>query len=305
MENLVTLANGIRNREVSPQRMVRKLFKRIEEKNSTLQAYITLMEEQALDEAEKAENEIKLGNYRGPLHGIPIAVKDLIYTNGIRTTLGSKVFKDFDPEENATVVDFIKKAGGIIIGKLNTHELAYGSTGDRSYFGTARNPWNTEKMTGESSSGAGAALASGLCHGAIGTDTGGSIRIPSALCGVVGLKPTFGRVSKAGVYPVSFSLDHVGPITKTVEDNALLLGAIAGYDPKDPDSLYIPTEDFTRLLKHPVRGAVIGVPSPYFFETLYSDVSSTIKRAIKVFERLGAEIRTVNIPNIEDFWAWK
>lgn len=303
MNDLVTLSNQIQNKQISPVEIMKELFHRIGRANPTLNAFVTLLEEQALEEAHHAEREIVSGLYRGPLHGVPIGIKDMIYTKGIRTTLGSKAFTDFIPEDDAVVVENLKKAGGIMIGKCHTHEFAYGPTGDRSFFGPARNPWNTNKMPGGSSSGSAVAVAAGLCYGAVGTDTGGSVRIPSACCGVVGMKPTLGRVSKAGVYPLSYTLDHVGPITRTVKDNAVLLGAMVGYDAKDPSSSKTSTEDFTQTLNDDIKGTTIGIPSSYFFDSVNPEVLQAVENAIAIFKQLGVEIRVVEVPNLEKI-AW-
>ena len=215
---LETLAQSLRERRFSPVEVVGALLERIEADESN--SFITVTAERALDEASRAEAEILAGRHRGPLHGVPVGLKDLIYTKGVRTTMGSAFFAEHVPDHSATVARKLEEAGSILIGKTNTHEFAYGPTGDRSYFGPAKNPHDLEKITGGSSSGSGAAVAAGLCYGALGSDTGGSIRIPAALCGTVGMKPTFGRVSKSDVFPLSWSLDHVGPLTRTVSDNA-------------------------------------------------------------------------------------
>ncbi len=300
--NLTELAQAIRNRSVSTVEVVKESLELIHSLNPGINAFITVTEEKALIDAKKAEREISAGNYKGPLHGVPVGLKDLVYTNGIRTTIGSKVYTDFVPDEDGVVVSKIQAAGGIIVGKLNTHEFAYGPTGDRSYFGPVHNPLSKSKMTGGSSSGSAAALASGMCYAAIGTDTGGSVRIPSALCGVVGMKPTYGRVSKRGVFPLSHTLDHVGPMTRTVLDNAVFLNTIAG--PDEPLPYLLPgVEDFTRLLNHDLQGTVIGIPSNYFFDILDSEVEQSINHAIDVFRSLGAKIKPVHIPDI-DFITW-
>lgn len=300
--NMAELANAIRNRSLSPVEVMKETLERIEHLNPTINAFVTVEAESALAAAKQAEQEVTSGNWRGPLHGIPVGFKDLVYTKGIRTTMGSKVYSEFIPSEDGVVVSKIKAAGGIVVGKLNTHEFAYGPTGDRSFFGPVHNPHNRAKMTGGSSSGCAAALAAGMCYAAIGTDTGGSVRIPSALCGTVGMKPTYGRVSKRGVFPLSNTLDHVGPMTQTVADNALLLGAIAGPDEYTP--YVLPgVEDFTRFMNQDLRGMVIGVPSNYFFDILDSEVENAVAHAIDVFRALGAEIREVEIPGM-DFITW-
>ncbi|KSU81096.1 aspartyl-tRNA(Asn)/glutamyl-tRNA(Gln) amidotransferase subunit A [Fictibacillus enclensis] len=294
--SLSSLSEEIKLKEISPVEVVRELLARIEEINPVVNAFITVLQEQAVKEARQAEEEIMAGNYRGPLHGIPIGLKDLIYTKGIRTTMGSKIYQNYIPDRDATVVQKLKKAGAIMIGKCNTQEFAYGPTGDASYFGPARNPYNPSKMTGGSSSGSGAAVASGLCFGALGTDTGGSIRIPASATGIVGMKPTFGRISKAGVHPLGRTLDHVGPMTRSIRDNALLLGMLAGFDHEDPFSHNLGNEDFTRCIGESISGKVIGIPTSFYFDRVDEEVKDKVKKAIHVLEDLGAVIRDVEIP---------
>jgi aspartyl-tRNA(Asn)/glutamyl-tRNA(Gln) amidotransferase subunit A len=298
--SLSALSSAIRNKSVSPVEVTNKLLKRIEEVNPIINSYITVLFEEAKESALEAEREITAGNWKGPLHGIPIGVKDIIYTKNIKTTMGSAIFKDFVPDYDAAVVERLKQAGAVLIGKQNTHQFAYGPTGDRSFFGPVRNPHNTSKMPGGSSSGSSAAVASGLCYGSIGSDTGGSIRIPSASCGIVGMKPTFGRVSKYGVYPLSRTLDHIGPITRTVHDNAVLLNVLSGYDFRDPYSVKTENEDFTRLLDHGIKGSIIGIPSSYYFEKLEPEVEKQILQALEVLKSLGAEIRPIDIPRLQE-----
>lgn len=297
--DLSTLSDSIKNKEVSPMEVTRLLLERIEEVNPKLNAYITVLHDEALEAARLAENEIANGNWKGPLHGIPIGLKDIIYTQNCKTTLGSEIYRDYVPEYDAAVTEKLKQAGAIIIGKLNTHQFAYGPTGDRSYFGAVKNPYDRTKITGGSSSGSGAAVAAALCFAALGTDTGGSIRIPSACCGIVGMKPTFGRVSKYGVYPLSWTLDHIGPMTRTVSDNALLLNELAGFDERDPYSVKADEEDFTRLLGQEIKGSVIGVPSSFYFENVDPEVENKVRKALEVFERLGAEVRVVDLPDMQ------
>ncbi|MBP1153347.1 MULTISPECIES: amidase [unclassified Paenibacillus] len=302
--DITAISKKIRSKEVSPKEIVAQLVNRIEAVNPVLNAFITVAAEEAFEQAKQAEAEITSGQYRGPLHGIPIGLKDLIYTKGIKTTMGSEIFKDFIPDFDATVVQKLKHAGAIIIGKLNTHEFAYGSTGDVSHFGPVRNPYDTSKMTGGSSSGSGAAVASALCFGALGTDTGGSIRIPSSACGIVGMKPTFGRVSKHGAYPLGFTLDHIGPMTRTVRDNAELLGILAGHDPEDPYSVQQAGEDFTRYLGEAIRGKVVGIPSTFYFDLIDDEIRSKMEEAIDLLRAMGAEIRTVEMPVLSEVsWA--
>ncbi|KQU25878.1 glutamyl-tRNA amidotransferase [Bacillus sp. Leaf13] len=297
--DLFKLSNAIYNKQISPVEVTGHIIERISQVNPKINAYITVLADQAIKDAKQAEQEITLGNWRGPLHGIPIGVKDMIYTKNIKTTMGSQLFKNFLPDYNATVVEKLKRTGAIIIGKQNTHEFAYGPTGDRSYFGPVRNPYDLSKMTGGSSSGSAAAVASALCYGALGTDTGGSVRIPSSICGIVGMKPTFGRVSKYGLYPTSWTLDHIGPMTRCVKDNAILLNVLSGYDSQDYYSIKTTQEDFTRLLNKGIKGSVIGIPSSFFFERVELEVKNQVLQAIEVFKSLGAEVRPVNIPQIQ------
>ena len=212
--------------------------------------------------------------------------------------MASAFFQDHVPDEDAAVARKLREAGTVLLGKTNTHEFAYGPTGDRSHFGPTRNPHDLARISGGSSGGSGTAVATGLCYGAVGSDTGGSIRIPAALCGVVGMKPTFGRVGKGGVFPLARTLDHVGPLTRTVEDNALLLSALAGHDPQDLHSVDRPPEDFARDLDRGVRGAVVGVPTGFFFEHVEREVEARVREAIEVFRELGAEVREVEVPNV-------
>jgi aspartyl-tRNA(Asn)/glutamyl-tRNA(Gln) amidotransferase subunit A len=296
--SLTDLAVAYSERRLSPVEVVGALLERTEGADGELNSFITVVPERALEEATRAEREILGEHYRGPLHGVPVGLKDLIYTEGVRTTMGSAFYKDYVPDYSATVVLRLEEAGAIMIGKTNTHEFAYGPTGDRSYFGPTRNPHDIRRIPGGSSAGSGAAVAANLLYGSLGSDTGGSIRIPAALCGVVGMKPTFGRVSKHGVFPLSWTLDHVGPLTRTVGDNALLLNALAGYDPKDPYSADRGPEDFARDLGRGVQGDVIGVPSDFYFEHVEDEVEKKVREAIEVFLSLGAEVREVGIPHL-------
>jgi aspartyl-tRNA(Asn)/glutamyl-tRNA(Gln) amidotransferase subunit A len=288
----------MKERRLSPVEVVKTLLARIE--GDETNAFITVTAERALEEASLAEREITAGRHKGPLHGVPIALKDLIFTRDVRTTMASDFFAAHVPDRSATVARRLEDAGSVLIGKTNTHEFAYGPTGDRSFFGPTRNPHDTGKITGGSSGGSGAAVAAGLCYGALGSDTGGSIRIPAALCGVVGMKPTFGRVSKTGVFPLAWSLDHVGPITRTVEDNALMLNALAGHDPEDLYSADLASEDFARDLERGTQGAAMGVPSSFYFEHLDGEVEERVNEAVEVFASLGTEIRKVEVPHLWD-----
>jgi aspartyl-tRNA(Asn)/glutamyl-tRNA(Gln) amidotransferase subunit A len=258
------------------------------------------MDSQAMREAAAAESEVRSGNWRGPLHGIPLGLKDLYYTRGVRTTMGSKIMADFVPDYDATVVERLREAGGIIIGKLQMHEFAIGVTSENVHYGPARNPWDTERITGGSSGGSGSAVAAGQCMGALGSDTGGSVRIPAALCGIVGLKPTFGLVSKYGVFPASWSHDTVGPMTRTVKDAAIMLNAMAGHDPSDPSSSHRPKEDYTADLGRDIAGARIGIPDDYFFDVLDPTVHESVREAAGVLEGLGASVREVSVPMLAE-----
>jgi aspartyl-tRNA(Asn)/glutamyl-tRNA(Gln) amidotransferase subunit A len=296
--SLATLSRELRERRLSPVEVVKTVLARIESDETN--AFITVTAERALEEASLAEREITAGRHNGPLHGVPIALKDLIFTRDVRTTMASDFFAEHVPDRSATVARRLEDAGSVLIGKTNTHEFAYGPTGDRSFFGPTRNPHDTGQITGGSSGGSGAAVAAGLCYGALGSDTGGSIRIPAALCGVVGMKPTFGRVSKTGVFPLAWSLDHVGPITRTVEDNALMLNALAGHDPEDLYSADLASEDFARDLERGTQGAAMGVPSSFYFEHLDGEVEERVNEAVEVFASLGTEIRKVEVPHLWD-----
>ncbi len=293
---LADLARALQAREVSPVEVTKALLWRIE--GDETNAFITVTGERAMEDAARAEEEISAGEHRGPLHGVPIAIKDLIYTEGVRTTMASAFFRDFVPDGDATVAKKLRDAGCVLVGKTNTHEFAYGPTGDRSFFGPTKNPHDLARITGGSSGGSGAAVATGLCYGALGSDTGGSIRIPAALCGVVGMKPTFGRVSKNGVFPLAWTLDHVGPLTRTVEDNAIILNALAGPDPQDPYSVDRPDEDFARDLDAGVRGAVVGIPTDFYFERVDPEVEERVRDATQAFRHFGAEVREVTIPTV-------
>jgi aspartyl-tRNA(Asn)/glutamyl-tRNA(Gln) amidotransferase subunit A len=294
------LSHAIRSRKISPVEVTEKILNRIHVENKKLNAYITVLDDQALVAAKEAEKEIMRGELRGPLHGIPIGLKDFIFTKDVRTTMGSSIYKDFYPSYDASVVTSLNEAGAIIIGKLNTHEFAYGTTGDSSYFGPVRNPHNPMKITGGSSSGSGAATAANLCYASLGTDTGGSIRIPSSFCGIVGMKPTIGRVSKWGVYPLSQSLDHVGPMTRTVKDNAIVLNAIAGHDARDDSSVNRKNENFTEGISAGVRGSVIGIPTSFYFDNIQDVIRWEMEQVLQIYRELGAEIRYIDIQGMED-----
>ena len=297
------LAERIRDRELSPLEVTQALLERIERLQPTLNAYITVMADAALADARAAEDEIGSGRYRGPLHGVPVGVKDLCATKGVRTTAGSTILGDWVPDFDAEVVRRLRGAGAVIIGKTNLHEFAFGATGINPHYGSARNPWDTERITGGSSSGSAAAAAAGLCYAALGSDTGGSVRIPSSLCGIVGLKPTYGRVSLRGVVPLAWSLDHIGPMARSARDCALVLGAIAGHDPEDPGSADAPVEDWAGGIDRGIEGLRVGVPAGYAYDHTEPDVAAAFQSAIETVERLGAEVRHVEVPSLPADWA--
>jgi aspartyl-tRNA(Asn)/glutamyl-tRNA(Gln) amidotransferase subunit A len=285
----------IQAKKLSPVELTQAVLKQIETTDPKLGAYVTVLADQALAEAQTAEKEISVGNWRGYLHGIPLALKDLLETKGILTTASSKVLSDYVPSEDATIAKKLKEAGAVLLGKTHTHEFAYGVICP-----TTRNPWNTDCIPGGSSGGSAAAVASGMAQLAIGTDTGGSIRIPSALCGTVGIKPTYGRVSRKGVLSLSWSLDHAGPIARSSEDAALMLQSIAGYDALDPASANVPVADYLSNLKKGVQGLKIGVASGAYFELATPGVAEAIKAATKTLSDLGAEITEIEVPQIDE-----
>jgi aspartyl-tRNA(Asn)/glutamyl-tRNA(Gln) amidotransferase subunit A len=290
-------ADALRARRVSSVELTNAAISRMERHNS-LRAFITITAEQALHQARTADRELASGADRGPLHGIPIALKDLFATKGVRTTAGSKIYENFIPETDATVVTRLYDAGAVSLGKLNMHELAYGITSANPHFGPVRNPWNQQHSPGGSSGGSGAAVSSGMVFMAMGSDTGGSIRIPASFCGNVGLKPTYGRVSRHGVLPLGFSLDHVGPLTRSVRDAALVLNAIAGRDPRDPSSSRRPVVDYLPDEDCSIRGLRIGFPENFYFERLDPDVESSVRGALARAESLGAHVQPLRLPDI-------
>jgi aspartyl-tRNA(Asn)/glutamyl-tRNA(Gln) amidotransferase subunit A len=295
LETISELGPRLRRKEVSAVELTRTCLERIETLNPTLNAFITVCAESALDDARRAEDEIARGEWRGPLHGIPVALKDLIDTAGVRTTAASKVFEDRVPKEDAEIVRRLREAGAVIIGKNNLHECAYGGSSLVSYFGDVRNPRNVEHVAGGSSGGSAAAVAGGLCYAAIGTDTAGSVREPAALCGCVGLKPTYGRVSARGVIPLSWSLDHVGPLTATVADAAIVLQAIAGYDAHDVGSVDVPVIDYVGAVREGGKNLRVGVPRAHFYDGLDGEVAAAIELAIEVIGTLVSEVRDVKL----------
>jgi aspartyl-tRNA(Asn)/glutamyl-tRNA(Gln) amidotransferase subunit A len=284
------------SKAVSPVELTQACLQRIERYNPVVNAFITVAGESALATAREREAEAQQGKWRGPLHGIPIALKDNIDTAGIRTTGASELFKDRIPAEDAEVARRLKNGGAILLGKLNMHEFAYGATSAVSYFGPVHNPWSLDHVSGGSSGGSAAAIATGLCFGSLGTDTGGSIRIPSSHCGVVGLMPTYGRVSNRGVIPMAWTLDHVGPICKTVEDAALMLGVIAGFDEMDPTTIDTPVPDYTAAFKMRISKLRLGLPRAGFFENLDPEYSKAVEAAIDVLRKLTASVTDIQLP---------
>jgi aspartyl-tRNA(Asn)/glutamyl-tRNA(Gln) amidotransferase subunit A len=296
-------AELLRQKKISPVDLTTACLDRIERLNPVLNAFITVTHEGALAEARVAEDEIQRGQWRGPLHGIPIGLKDLIDTAGVRTTCGSALFADRVPTEDAEVVQRLKRAGAVLLGKQNLQEFAYGGTSASSHYGAVHNPWNLKHIAGGSSGGSAAAVAAGMCFGAIGSDTGGSIREPAAFCGVVGLKPTYGRVSTRGVFPLSWSLDHVGPICRNVRDAAIMLEAIAGYDALDVTCVDWPPEQYA-----PYANALsaktdfrIGLVRQPFFADLDEDIELAMNEAIEVIRRMShmsSQVMEVDLPSV-------
>jgi len=285
----------LRRKQISPVELTTSCLARIEQLNPTINAFITVMHDSALAQARAAEAEIHADNWRGPLHGIPIGVKDLIDTAGVKTTCGSALFKDRIPTEDAEIVRRLKVAGAVLIGKQNMQEFAYGGTSTSSYFGPVHNPWDIDRIAGGSSGGSAAAVATGMCFGAIGTDTGGSVRQPAAFCGIVGLKPTYGRISTRGVFPLSPSLDHVGPLCRNVRDTALLLQAIAGYDRLDTTSLDWPVDSYAEALNTKTRPR-IGVVRRPFFDQLDPEIENAIDQALKQVSDLALHVLEIDLP---------
>ncbi|MBI3537040.1 MAG: amidase [Chloroflexi bacterium] len=294
----LTLADAARliaAREISPLDLTRAHLDRIARLDAQLNCFITVTADAALARARAAETEIQNGNYRGALHGVPLALKDLYETRGVRTTAGSKFFADYIPPTDCAVVEKLNAAGAIILGKLNLHEIALGVTNDNPHFGAAKNPWNVDCITGGSSGGSGAALAAEFCLGALGSDTGGSIRIPASLCGVVGLKPTYGRVSTRGVIPLSWNLDHAGPMARTVRDAAIILQTIAGYDAVDPFSINAPVENFLAEIENGVTGWRVAFAARGHFADADAEILRAVRDAARVFENLGARVDEIEI----------
>ena len=295
MKSIVEVAGRLKRKEVSPVEITQQCLNRIEALNPKLNAFITVMGESAIAEAKAAEAELLRGEWRGPLHGVPIALKDLIDVAGVRTTAASAVYKDRVASADAEVVRKLRQAGAVIIGKNNLHEFAYGGSSMISYFGEPRNPWDAGHITGGSSGGSAAAVVAGMAYAATGTDTAGSIREPGALCGCVGLKPTYGRVSSRGIIPLSPSLDHIGPIASSVEDAAIVLQAIAGYDAADITTFNVPVADYVSATREDAKALRVGVPREYFFEDLDPEVASAMEHALDGIKTLVKEVKEVKL----------
>jgi len=289
-------AASLRAGRLSAGALLEATLVRIEETEPRLNAYITVTAEHARRQAARADDELAAGRDRGPLHGIPIALKDLIDTAGIPTTGGSGFLRGRTPQQDARVVTRLAEAGAVLTGKLNLHEFAFGTTSANPHFGAVRNPWDTERSPGGSSGGSAAAVAVGSATATLGSDTGGSIRIPAALCSVVGLMPTYGRVSRRGVIPLSWSLDHVGPLARSVEDAALVLNAIAGYDPGDPGSAREPVPDAASELGRGIEGLVVGLPRDPLWLDLEEGVRAACEEAVETLRAQGCELREVELP---------
>src|ERR1700686_3626652 len=295
LETIAELAPRLRRKEVSPVEVARACLDRIEQFNPALNAFITVTAEAALAEARAAEIEISRGEWRGPLHGIPVALKDLIDTAGTRTTAASGLYQNRVSAQDAEVVRRLRRAGAVILGKNNLHEFAYGGSSLVSFFGDTHNPWNTLHIAGGSSGGSAAAVAAGLCYAAIGTDTAGSIREPASLCGCVGIKPTYGRVSGRGLIPLSWSLDHIGPLTMTLADAAIVPQSIAGYDALDVGSANLPISDYVSSLRQGTKKLRVGIPRRFFYDYLDNEVRTAMDKALAVIGTLVADVREIEM----------
>jgi aspartyl-tRNA(Asn)/glutamyl-tRNA(Gln) amidotransferase subunit A len=289
----------IHSRRASSVDLVHACLDRIARHDRDLGTFITLTSDSALDEAKRADADLANGVDRGPLHGIPIALKDLYDTAGVRTTAGSRIFADRVPDRDSAVVERLRSAGAVFLGKLNLHEWALGVTNQNPHFGPTCNPWDTSRIPGGSSGGSAVAVASGFCFMSPGSDTGGSIRIPASLCGIAGLKPTHGRVSLRGAIALSWTLDHAGPLARTVGDLALALNAIAGHDPLDPSSSDVPTDDYTSGIEDGVKDVRVVVPTNYFFDDVDPEIGAAVREAARVLSSLGASVTEVALPRAE------
>ena len=292
------LAPRIKAREVSPVEVTEAALSQADRLQPTLGSFITVMHDEAMSQARELEAALARGDYRGPLHGIPIGIKDNIATGGVRTTVGSKVLADHVPDEDAHVVALCKEAGAIILGKENLEEFAAGVTSNNPHYGAVHNPWALDHVPGGSSGGGGANVAACVTFASLGTDLGGSVRLPGTFCGVVGLKQTFGRVSQRGLMVTSFNGDHIGPLTRSARDSALMLQAIAGYDPLDPSTVPVPVSDYTAAIGSSLNGLKMGIPSNHYFDMLDPEVEAAVLQAIAALEELGVESREVELPTV-------
>ena len=293
------LAPKIKSGEISPVEVVDAALAQADRLQPRLNSFITMLHERARTRAKEEEAALMRGEYKGPLHGIPIGIKDNISTAGIRTTVGSKVLGDNVPEEDAFVVSRCEEAGAIILGKENLEEFAAGSTSNNPHYGAVHNPWNLDHIPGGSSGGSGANVASCVTFASLGTDLGGSVRGPANFCGVVGLKQTFGRVSQRGLLVTSFNGDHIGPLTRSVSDTALMLQAIAGYDPLDPSTVPVPVPDYSAGLGKDLKGLKVGIPTNYYFDMLDPEIEAAVRRGIAALGELGVEVIEVTIPSMK------
>jgi len=293
------LAPKIQAKEISPVELTDAALAQLDRLQPVLNSFITILHDQARAQAKEQEAALMRGDYRGPLHGIPVGIKDNIETGGIRTTVGSKALAGHVPQEDAHVISRIKEAGAIILGKENMEEFAAGSTSNNLHYGAVHNPWNLDHIPGGSSGGGGANVAAGVTFASLGTDLGGSVRGPANFCGVVGLKQTFGLVSQRGLMVTSFNGDHIGPMTRSVRDSALVLQAIAGYDPLDPSTVPVPVPDYTESLEKGLQGLTVGIPTDHYFDLVDSEVEAAVRKAIDTLVELGAEVREVSLPNMK------
>jgi len=296
---LIDAARAVRDKEISSRELTRALLSRIERLNPTINSYITVLPEHAMRDAAARDEELSRGRVRGPLHGVPVGLKDIFCTKGIRTTCGSRILSDFDPPYDATVTGKIRDAGAILLGKQNMDEFAMGSSTETSWFGPTLNPWATDRIPGGSSGGTAASVAAGMCFAGVGTDTGGSIRQPASLCGVVGMKPTYGRVSRYGMIAFASSLDQGGPIARTVPDAAVVLSVIAGWDRSDSTSVDVPVPDYLAATARGVKGMRVGLPREYFAGGLDRTVKAAVEKALKALASHGAEAVEISLPHTE------
>lgn len=303
-KSVTELAELIQKKAVSPVELTKAVLDHAERNEEKVNAFTSFTREQAESAAKKAEEEITNGHYRGVYHGIPMALKDNIYIKDEVTTMSSKIHRDFVPDYDATVTEKLREAGAVFTGKLNMHEYAWGATTSSPHFGPCHNPWDLDKIPGGSSGGSGAAVTADMTMASLGTDTGGSIRIPASICGIVGLKPTYGRVSSYGAFPLAWTLDHIGPMTKTVQDAAELLQIIAGHDEKDMNTAQVPVDNYAADLDGNINDLVIGINEDYFFRQVDSGVEKVVRNQIKQLEAQGAKVVEVDIPSLQHAeWA--